>query len=606
MTRRGRHWIVRVALAAVIVARSAPGEALVNYDTGQRMIDGIQLLQDAADPTAYYYVPQFPRLATRPDGTFEFLCLKYVGGSAATNGGLFHALVEFTLPQEVIESIEKKLKQQVPNGRIVGPVPLLQAVNDGEEGVGAFEVISAILADSEKGGFSRTLLKSGKAPLTLNSRAVVAALLDERGATLLWDSLSGPTSDVSVAIHAYYEAAVKAYNARVTAKVDTIYNHFSRISNQQQDYTRRQLRKVIDDLQRQGDLQIEVMDRSAGLGIKTEDMAGILDLVTGKLIELMFDHKSGWSAEPERETAVEANQIKGRQERGWFSRTFGGAQDTKYFTDDQYVLKQRTDIRRNAFTLTLGKSTTIKVPVDTAGNIGGLYAALKDDPRYFRIVDLSDPAFEFRPVHFQVDGEYVDAFQDSLNFVSVNFRKSYTDRPAFTRALTFTHAEIKDGKTVQNVAFPRLGLLGADWIDYEYQVRWSVRDGATLNVPAGDKWIKASDAAIALTPPFEKRVIEVDADRALFEANGIVTAVIEVGTTLAGKNRLQRKAILRANDAAATTRIAIFRDRAADSIVRVTWHGKAGKVEGKIEVLASDYLYLTPPDLTKVPGEEPQ
>jgi hypothetical protein len=98
----------------------------------------------------------------------------------------------------------------------------------------------------------------------------------------------------------------------------------------------------------------------------------------------------------------------------------------------------------------------------------------------------------------------------------------------------------------------------------------------------------------------------VDADRALFEANGIVTAVIEVGTTLAGKNRLQRKAILRANDAAATTRIAIFRDRAADSIVRVTWHGKAGKVEGKIEVLASDYLYLTPPDLTKVPGEDPQ
>jgi len=598
MPRKGSQWMFRLVLAALTVLRAGTGEALVNFDTGQRMIDGIQLLQDAADPTAYYYVPQFPRLATRADGTFEFVCLKYVGGTAATNGGLFHALVEFTLPADVIEGIEKKLKQQVPNGRIVGPVPLMQALDSGQEGVGAFEVISAILADKEKGGFSRTLLKSGTAPVTLNSRAVIAALLDERGATLLWDSLSGPTSDVSVAIHAYYEAAVKAYNAKVTARVDTVYSHFSRISNQQQEFTRRQLRKVVDDLQRQGDLQIEVMDRSAGLGIKTEDMAGILDVVTGKLVELMFDHKSGWSAEPERETAVEANQIKGRQERGWFSRTFGGAQDTKYFTDDQYVLKQRTDIRRNSFTLALGKTTTIKVPVDTAGNIGGLYAALKNDPRYFRIVDLNDPAFEFRPVHFQVDGDYVDAFQDSLNFVSVNFRKSYADRPAFTRALTFTHAEIKDGKTVQNVAFPRLGLPGQDWIDYEYQVRWSVRDGATLNVPTGDKWLKASDAAIALTPPFEKRIVEIDVDRALFQSNGVVTAVVEIGTTLGGKNRLQRKAILRATDAAATTKIAVYRDRSADSIVRVTWHGKAGTVEGKVEVLASDYVYLIPPDLT--------
>jgi hypothetical protein len=593
---------VRILIVVLLVLRAGPAHAQVNYDTGQRIIDGIQLLQSASTATDYFYVPQFPRLATRPDGTFEFVCLKYVGGPAASNGGLFHALVEFTLPPDVVEAVEKKLKQQVPNGRIVGPVPLMQALDNGEEGVGSFEVVSAILADKEKGGFARTVLKTGRAPLAPNSRAVVAALLDERGATLLWDSLSGPTSDVSVAIHAYYEAVVKAYNAKVTAKVDTIYTHFSRVANQQQDFTRRQLRKVVDDLQRQGDLQIEVMDRSAGLGIKADDMAGILQVVTDKLVELMFDHKSGWSAEPDRETAVEANQIKGRQERGWFSRTFGGAQDTKYFTDDQYVLKQRSDIRRNAFTLTLGKSTSIKVPVDTAGNIGGLYAALKNDTRYFRIVDLNDPAFEFRPVHFQIDGDYVDAFQDSLNFVSVNFRKAYADRPAFTRALTFTHAEIKAGKTVQDLAFPRLGMTGADWTDYEYQVRWSIRDGATVSVPAGDKWTKGSDAAIALTPPFEKRVLEIDVDRALFESNGIVTAVVEIGTTLGGKNRLQRKAILRATDAAATTRIAIYRDRSADSIVRVTWHGKGGKVDGRVEVLTSDYLFLTPPDLTRAAG----
>ena len=124
----------------------ASADAQVNYDTGRRIIDGVQLLQDASDATAYYYIPQFPRLATRPDGTFEFVCLKYVGGKAETNGGLFHALIEFTLPQDVVEPLEKKLKQQVPNGRIVGPVPLLQAIEKGEEGVGSFQIVSAILA----------------------------------------------------------------------------------------------------------------------------------------------------------------------------------------------------------------------------------------------------------------------------------------------------------------------------------------------------------------------------------------------------------------------------------------------------------------------------
>lgn len=591
-----------LVLGLVSLWTAAP-QALVNYDTGQRIIDGVQLLQDAADPSAYYYIPQFPRLATKPDGSFEFVCLKYAGGTAETNGGLFHALVEFTLPPDFVESLEKKLKQQVPNARIVGPVPLMQAATNGEDGVGSFQVVSAVLADKDKGGFARTIVTSGKAPLMPGSKAVVAALLTEQGATLLWDSLNGPTSDVSVAIHAYYEAAVKAYNARVTASVDTVYNHFSRISNQQQEYSRRQLRNVVDDLQRNGDLKVEVLDRSAGLGIKADDMTGILQLVTDKLVELMFDHKSGWSADPQREAAVEANQILGRQERGWFSSVFGGAQDTKYFTDDQYVLKRRSDITRNSFTLTLGKSTTIKVPVDTAGNLGGLYAALKGDARYFRIVDVKDPAFEYRPVSFQVDGDYVESFNDAINFVSVNVRRTYPDRPAFTAALTFNQTSVKQGATVQQIQFPRLAAQGDDWTNFEYQVRWSIRDGDTVSVPpAEDRWVSTKAASIALTPPFEKRTVMLDADRALFTANGIATAVVEVGTVLAGRTRLQQKAILRAGDAEPTKSFSLLRDRGSDTVIRVTWHGKNGRSLAKTDVLGSEYLYLTPPDLTKPDG----
>jgi hypothetical protein len=582
------------ALLLLLTARPAPG--LVNYDLGQRTIRGVQLLQDFNDPKAYYYVPQYPRLASKSDGSLELLCLKYVDAAGGASGGLFHALIEYTLPPDVLEELDAELKKQVPGARIVGPVQLMQAAADGEEGMGSFRVVSAILTNRDEGGFTRQLITSGKAPLTPGSRAVVAALLNQKGATLLWDSLTGPTSDVSVAISAYYEAAVQGYNARVFAEMSTVYDHFSRVINRQQGYKKRQLRKIVDDMRQNGTLKVEVVDRTQGLGIKAGDMEGILQVVTDKLTELMFDHTNGWAAEPEREVAVEANQIQGRQDRGWFARTFLGADDTKYYTDDQYVMKDRRDIRQNTFNLMLAKSSTIKVPVDTAGNLGGLYKALKEDRRYFRVVNLDDPAFEFRTVHFQVDGGYLDSFQDTINFVAVSVRKTYGDRPPFTRALQFTSADIKAGKTLQDVAFPRLGDEAKNWTEYEYQVRWSLRDRPTLNVPPqADKWLRSSDAAISLVPPFERRVIELDADRALFAERGVSTALIEFATVLAGKPWIASKAVLRANDAEAVSHVSIYGDRGEPMGIRVTWNAPDRKVQGALEPLENDYVFLTPP-----------
>jgi len=592
-----------LCLAAWLLAGSS--WALVRYDEGRRVIKGVQLLQDAGDPNVYYYVPQFPRLSTRADGSFEILCLKYVDPAGNASGGLFHALVEFSLPADMLADLERELRKQVPAARLVGPVPLLQAAEDGENGVGSFRVISGVLADKEKGGFAQSVVTSGRAPLLPGSKAVVAAVLTQQGATLLWNSLSAPTSDVSIAIHAAFEAAVQNYNARVTADVSTVYKHFSQIGNSQKSYTRRQMRNVVDELQRTGDLKVEVMDRSAALGIKATEMEGILQVVTSKLTETMFDHTTGWSADPARETAVEDGQIQGRQDRGWLGRLFGGGvlgsllhgpSDSKYYTDDQYVLKNRQDIRHNVFSLVLSKNSTVRVPVDTAGNLGGLYGALGDDTRYFRVVSLADPAFESRPVSFLVDGEYVDSFQDTVNFVSVNLRKTYPGQPAFTRSLRFSQADMKAGKTMQDVAMPRLGLTAADWTQYEYQVRWSLRDGPTVSVPPqDDRWVRSSDPTVSLLPPFERRVIEIDADRQLFAASGVATAVVEFATMLAGKPKLASRATLRATDAAPTTKLSLYHDRGTPVAVRVSWYSPAGKTEGRLQPLDSDLLYLTPP-----------
>ena len=237
------------------------------------------------------------------------------------------------------------------------------------------------------------------------------------------------------------------------------------------------------------------------------------------------------------------------------------------------------------------------MPVDTAGNLGGLYTALKDDPRYFRMVDLSDPAFEFRPVHFQVDGDYVDSFQDTINFVSVNFRKTYPDQPAFTRSLHFAHAEIKAGKTMQDVAFPRLGddrreldrvrIPGA----LEHPRRRDRQRARRRQVGEDARRGRVADAAVCQARRRDRR-----RPAAVRDARASPRRWSSSLTMLGGKPRLQRKAILRASDAAPTTKVSVYHDRQTPMAVRVTWHSPAGKTEGKLEVLESDYLFLTPPD----------
>lgn len=592
--------IARLTAAGLLAlgALVTPAEALVRYDQGRETIHGVTLLQDYDDPTLYYYLPQFPRLSTDENGNYELLCLKYVDDADETSGGLFHALVEFTLPPSILEAVEKELSTRVEGARIGGAVPLTQAVEDGADGLGSFRVVSALLRDEAEGGFTRTVVTSGRAPLMPGSKAVVAALLDQTGATLLWDSLSGPTSDVSVAISGSYEAAVEGYNARVHAEMTTVYEHFSRIVNRQKGYSKRQLRAIVDELHRDGVLEVEVLDRSQGLGIDTSQMDSILQLVTDKLTELMFDHTAGWAQDPEREIAVEANQLKGRQERSWLARAFGNRDDTPYYTDDQYVIKRREDIRSNRFSLVLSQNTTIKVPFDTAGNLSGVWNDLSEDPRYFRVVNLDDPAFEFRTIHFQVDGNYVDSFKDTINFVSVNVRKSYRDRPAFTRSLHFSAEDIGAGGMIQEVAFPRLGETDAAWTGYEYQVRWSLRDRATLTVPAKeDRWIQSSDAAVSLVPPFEKREIEIDADRQLFTEAGMASALLEVATVLAGTPRIQKKAVLRAVDAEPLSHVSIYFDRDTAVGYRVSWNSPAGGTDqGELLPLEGEYLYVAPPE----------
>src|SRR5690606_12047420 len=119
--------------------------AQVNYDEGRMLIQGIQLLQNSNNPSEYFYIPNYPSLATKDDGDFELMCMKYIGQGGNTSGGLFHALIQFDLPEDILTAVEKELTEKKGGAKIVGPVPLQQAMKDGGDGIASFKIVSSIL-----------------------------------------------------------------------------------------------------------------------------------------------------------------------------------------------------------------------------------------------------------------------------------------------------------------------------------------------------------------------------------------------------------------------------------------------------------------------------
>jgi hypothetical protein len=108
-------------------------------------------------------------------------------------------------------------------------------------------------------------------------------------------------------------------------------------------------------------------------------------------------------------------------------------------------------------------------------------------------------------------------------------------------------------------------------------------------------WIPSSDPAISLTPPFQKRIVEIDADRSLFKKDSIATAVVEFASILVGRPRLLGKVTLRADDAGSSSKIAVYHDKNEDVVYHVSWYVRKGQVNAPLQLLNNDYLFLVPP-----------
>jgi hypothetical protein len=571
--------------------------AVVMYDEGREIVNGVSFLRDKEDPTGYYYLPTTPRVVIDPaTGKPRISLIKFVDADGDTSGGLVHFLFSLDLPPDRIEELGQELKKKVPGARIRGPV-VLRAEGDEESGGASFSIISSTLSeDRGESAFTTSLVSSGVAPVTPGSQAAVAARLSENGATLLWESLEQPTSDISVAINASYEAALPAYRGKVYANLDTVYNHFFSVLNTQQGYTKDEIRKQLDELIRTGVIEVDVTDRN-GMGVNTSQLSSLMNLVTDKLVEMLFDTTQGLSALPEQEE-VPANVVEGRQQQGFLTKLFAGTGNQKYVTDNQYTVRKREDVKRATFSLVFTQNTTIRVPFNTTGNISGLHEVYGEDEDLFRIVGLNDEAFDRREIFFEVDPGFYDAFQANINSVSVSFIKKYPNKENqadYTEQIIFNQNDVKEGIFSKSLIYPRLGLKGAEWQEYEFRTLWSFRGGKSVGLPEEMGEMQESSApSITLAPPAELTSIELDGDAARMVDAGIRRGMVEFSYRLLGEMQANTIPLNPGSDEILTP-VTFLHDRSTPIQYKVRWYQETGdRTESDWQTLEDTYLFLLP------------
>jgi hypothetical protein len=564
------------------------------------VINGIQLLQDSENGNAYYYIPPYPRISTLENGDFEFMCTKYVGlNGKESSGGLFHVLVQFSLTKEETLDLERRLKEKIPNAILMGAVPMME--DDDTKNSPGFRIVSTILNGTDNNPFTSNIITSGKAPFLPGSKAAIAAHLEPDGATLLWDSFQGTTSDVSVVVEGYFLAKLKAYKATVKADLEVVYKHFSSFRNFQSGFTRDQAAHVLDSLCQTGAIDIDVADMSAGLNVNTEAYQNLVNIITERIVDQMFNVKSGWAKMPETEKAVQPTDLKERYQRGAFVRFFAGDGTQMYVPDDQLLLKSKTEIRNFHFFMNLNQSTVIKVPVYSAGNIRGFYNEYKNDKRYFRVVDMNDPDYQYRDVHFQINGSFISSFDDIVDQVSVIVQKDYPDENAnsFTGVLIFNKATMDSGKIIQSLSYQRLGDKTEDWLKYKYKVGWKlIGVDSLITVPQRD-WTITELSSVSVEPPFDRTEVEVGIDKELQEKEGIQSVRIRFASMLFKKPYKGKMLVIRDQKAGESLKATIYHDRDQPLVYQVNWYSNNGIVQEDLKVLEDDYLFLIPPKKTR-------
>ncbi len=457
--------------------------AEVELDKTPLQVGNAILFSDHAEPNAYYYMPNQPRLAYWPDGTPKLTFLKYTkAGKEEAKGGILHFFVKYGLDEQELNKVRQELAKINPKAKLKGPLVFKK---------GNFMVISA--AVGEGGVFTRKIIGEGKAPLISGSEVSVSIAVTPEGAAFLEEALRQPTYPVSVRFEMTYEGLTPKYQATATI-------HFSKVRQYFEEYRKWKIYKkkkfgiwtwyvrtgtgedheIKDELLSKGAIRVTVTGED-------QNLDAILQTLVDTVMREMFETKLEL---PEEEKEEEDKEKKSEDKPYGISTTL-----KKVSRTDDWTINLTRRLRQERDT----------GPMDAS--IGDVMRKFRNNRRVFDIINLDDPDLQDRTVYAILDGEDFETFKKYINYVAVSFKKTHPTGEPTTRDVIFNAQTFAERGNMLPFVYPRLGE-GATWLNYEYKTTWSFMGGIKVESP----WTRSDEAAINLFPPHRYREIDVIAD----------------------------------------------------------------------------------------------
>ncbi len=545
----------------------------------------------------YYYLPANLRLSQRDDGTPEFLFLKFTTEQRAeqggVSGGLMHFLMTWGLTQAQEAEVASRLVEKVGAGaKVMGAVPVLP---EGE--AGTFAIVSAVLSDKT---MTPSLVTSGKAPLVPGGKAAAATRLSAEAAQLLAATFekSRSITDVSIALNFAYETLTPAAKGTITFNWSKLEEHKDEWTA---EYTRRETGRrqtedcflifcassdspeysySYDETRKQFDFltEKEVVKFDWQETLSDERVAKVRDAFFQYFLNSMAQ-----ATEPEPPPPADKDKDKDQIPD---VRQGNGYHFSKNAFKQAFSQKSRT--------MSLDLRLAVRRPFQMVGNLASWYDGVRDNPRCVSSVNLNDPFFQHRDIHFILDLDAKEMFDEEINYVTVNVRKNRSDGRPFEDHLTIDAKHLKEEGINSSVTYARGEDRNPD--TYEYQTQWSLRGGTLF--PPSPPWQKGDWEGVTLAPPVVPRTIEVEGDLDAMAANDITRVTIQIHYPQFGVEKEQN---IHLSPAKAEPLVAqkIFVDRGSKGYAYrlVINH----KTEGKLALpwsalVGDDYIYASVPE----------
>jgi hypothetical protein len=202
-------------------------------------------------------------------------------------------------------------------------------------------------------------------------------------------------------------------------------------------------------------------------------------------------------------------------------------------------------------------------------NVGDLFKRYGTDQDYFRAVNLADPVYSQREVLVSVDGSLLGDFDKYINNVSITIKKEHQSGDSTVGEVVVDRSSFTENANRFSVIYGwNSDNDRARWLEYQYRVKWSFRDGGALE----EDWRTTSSPMVNVVPPYERRAISIEGDGQALKNAGVKYSVVKLAYDFFGKPR-NKQIVVRAQDGLVQEKVELIQPKGVyDYDYEIKWH----------------------------------